>query len=191
MDGDDRRQADPAAARGRRLSRFEKGRSGNPNGRPRKGPAPRASAFDIVIDQELTVTQGGHSREFTVEEGLQLSTYKAALGGNGAARGKVMKMITKREQWLASRRPSPAPLPMLTEIDPRNANEALVILGIASLVPKTDSSDPYDRYLLEPWAVEAAVRRSSRQTLSAKDLLEIRRCTRDHKSLPRPVGDGR
>ena len=34
---------------------FRKGRSGNPNGRPKSSRASRASAFDIVVGKTLTV----------------------------------------------------------------------------------------------------------------------------------------
>ena len=154
-------------------------------------PPSRPSAFDTVIDQRLTVTQGGDTRELGVEEALQLKTYQDALSGNRPARREILKMIAKREIWLAAKRPPPAALPHRYEIDPENANEALVILGIASRDAKVTPTDPYERFLLEPWAVEAALRRSSRRTWSDKELLDIRRCSRDHQSLPRPVGQGK
>lgn len=86
-------------------SRFRKGQSGNAKGRPRSPPRPRASAFDIVIDRTLTVTQGGQARELTLEEALQHKTYQAAIAGNRAARREVLKMIAKREAWLATKAP--------------------------------------------------------------------------------------
>src|SRR5918993_3194127 len=86
-------------------SRFRKGESGNPKGRPkaRRGPAP--SAFDIVIDRTLTVTQNGEPREVPIEEALQRRTYQDALGGNRAARREVLKMIAKSEKCLAAKAP--------------------------------------------------------------------------------------
>ncbi len=86
-------------------SRFQKGRSGNPKGRPRSQPRPAASAFDIVMDRTLTVTQGGQARELTLEEALAHKTYQAAIAGNRAARRDVLKMIAKREKWLAEKAP--------------------------------------------------------------------------------------
>ena len=50
---------------------FEKGQSGNPAGRP-KARRPHNSAFDIIFDKTLTVTQGGVERELTVDETLQI-----------------------------------------------------------------------------------------------------------------------
>ena len=83
-------------------SRFRKGQSGNPKGRPRSERATPGSAFDIVIDKTLTVTQGGVPREVTVEEALQHRTYQDAIAGNRSARREVLKMIAAREKYLSA-----------------------------------------------------------------------------------------
>lgn len=166
-------------------TRFRSGQSGNPKGRPRKA-ASQQSAFDIVIDRTLTVTQNGVERELTIDEALQQRTYQDAIGGSRSARREVLKMIAKREKWIAAHAPVPKPPPfdLRMEHDPDNAHEALVLLGIASRHPDDWlPDDPYDRLLLEPWAVEAAFARRKR-TLEDRDLSEIRRCTRDARSIP-------
>ena len=48
------------------------------------------------------MTQGGVPREVTVEEALQHRTYQEAIAGNRAARREILKMIAKREQYLAA-----------------------------------------------------------------------------------------
>ena len=55
-------------------SRFRKGQSGNPKGRPKSRSVSATSAFDILIDRSLTVTQNGQLREVTIEEALQHRT---------------------------------------------------------------------------------------------------------------------
>ena len=171
-------------------SRFRKGESGNPKGRPkaRRGPAP--SAFDVVIDRTLTVTQNGEPREVLIEEALQRRTYQDAFGGNRAARREVLRMIAKRETWLAAKAPKYRPLKRLTEpVDPDNADEALILLGIAEPDPRWGgSNDGHERLLLRPWAVQAALSRSGRRRLSARDIAEIKRCTRDADTLRWPAG---
>ena len=73
-------------------TRFRKGVSGNPHGRPRKErPADSTSAFGVVIDRKLTVTQDGKSREVTVEEALQHKTYQNAIAGNRSGQREVLK----------------------------------------------------------------------------------------------------
>ena len=62
--------------------------------RQSQGPAEvrkeaRPSAFDIVFDKTLTVTQGGSERALTVEEALQLRTYQDAIAGNRPARREI------------------------------------------------------------------------------------------------------
>src|ERR671912_627425 len=134
-------------------SRFRKGQSGNPKGRPKARPSPPPSAFDVVIDRTLTVTQNGKPREVTVEEALQHKTYQDAIAGNRAARREVLKMIAKREKWLATKAQRHHPIEQLTEpVDPDNANEALVLLGIAEPDPRWNGpNDKYERLLLRPW----------------------------------------
>lgn len=174
-------------------SRFRKGESGNPRGRPRSKPAATSSAFDIIMDRLLTVTQGGQARELTVEEALQQRTYQDAIAGNRAARREVLKMIAKREKWLAANTTQKAPKVeiALEPKDPRNADEAMILLGIAERTPPWGENDRYDRLLLQPWAVQTALSRPGRRRLSAREVSEIKRCTKDPDTLrwPKSVED--
>lgn len=82
-------------------TRFRKGQSGNPKGRP-KARRPHISAFNIIFDKTLTVNQGGVERELTIDEALQLQTYQAALKGSRMAARTILKMIEKREGAIAA-----------------------------------------------------------------------------------------
>ena len=169
--------------------RFPKGTTGNKKGRPKSRRPPSISAFDIVLDRTLTVTEGRKPREVTLEEGLQQRTYQAAINGNRAAQREVLKMVIKREKWLAAKRPSPG-LNLLMEFEvPDNADEALLLLGIAELDTRSyPPEDKYQRLRLQPWAVQAALSRPGRRQLSAEDVSEIKRCTRDAETLRWPAG---
>jgi hypothetical protein len=173
-------------------TRFRKGESGNPKGRPRSNPPDSSSAFNVVFDRTLTLTQGGKPREVAVEEALQHRTYQDAIAGNRAARREVLKMIAKREKWLAAKAPKQRPVELLTEpTDPDNAHEALILLGIAEPDLRwTAEDDKYERLLLQPWAVQVALSRRGRRSLSAKDISEIKRCTKDAEKLRWPAGAG-
>lgn len=172
-------------------SRFAKGRSGNPKGRPKSEKTKTGSAFDIVIDKLLTVTQGGVAREVTVEEALQHQTYQAAIAGNRAARREVLKMIAKREQYLAAQRPpSVTKVELSQEIDPDNADAALLILGIARPDPRSTGPEySATHLLLEPWAVQAALsRRRGGRKPTDQERDEITRRTRNADILRWPRG---
>lgn len=172
-----------------RQTRFKKGQSGNPKGRPKR-EQPRASAFDIVMEQTLTVTQNGVERELSVDEALQLRTYQDALAGSRPARREVLKMIAKRERWLAAERPAKTIGMGKVEIEheARNADQALLILGIATEKPTPPHYGEKKDVLLqlEPWAVEAGLARSRRRQFDYKDIAEIRRCTRDPDTITWP-----
>lgn len=173
--------------------RFRKGESGNPKGRPRKErKRPSSSAFEVVLERSLTVMQNGEPRELTIEEALQHRTYQDALAGNRPARRQVLKMIEKREKWLADRAPKKEFHPVETKIeanDPENHNEAMLLLGIIDWDAKRqDYGGEYKRYLLEPWATQAALSRSGSKNIEQRDIDAIKRCTRDADSLRWPEG---
>ena len=160
-------------------SRFQKGRSGNPRGRPKKQVVVRHSAFDVVIDRALTILQGGKPRQVTVDEALQHKTYQDAIAGNRAARREVLKMIAKREKALSAKAPIAKPMTFrMVQPDPRNADEATLILGICRRDPDlADRPGEYDHLLVEAWAVEAALARRATRRLSKRDIDEAKRCT--------------
>lgn len=136
--------------------------------------------------------QNGKPRKVTVEEALQLRTYQNAIAGNRAAQREVLKMIDRREKWLASKKPKQhKDLKSLIELtDPRNADGALLLLGIAERddTRSNDSHNRYEHLLLRPWAVQAALSRPGRRRLSAQDVFEIKRCTREPDTLRWPAG---
>lgn len=153
--------------------RFQKGQSGNPAGRP-KARRPHVSAFDIVFDRILTVSQNGVERELTVDEALQLKTYQAALKGSRMAVRAVLKMIEKREIALAARAPKleprkTAPYVFIHECD--SANEAMTLLDIASIEEAPDGVGWGHRKMkLETWAAQAAISRPGRRALSQQNM---------------------
>ena len=170
--------------------RFLKGHSGNPKGRPRKQTTPpdaRCSAFEIVFEKRVTVTQGGVDQELSVEEALQLRTYQDALAGKRAAQRAVLKMIAKREKAIAANGQGILPLNTTkVEMDPRNADAAMCLLGIAAPDKSREEHNP-GAVLLEPWAVQAALgRRRGSKALTPKDIDDIERCTRAPETLRWP-----
>ncbi|MCB1498642.1 MAG: hypothetical protein KDK07_02450 [Bauldia sp.] len=172
-------------------NRFKKGTSGNPKGRPRKRlQETTGSAFDILIDKTLTITRNGVAREATVEEAIQHRTYQDAIAGNRSAIKEVLKMIAKRDKALAARRKPKIPsFKRLVEYDPDNADEAMLILGIACRDDRWVDRGFPDRLLLETWAVRVALgRRKGGRRLTGNEIADINRCTREPDKVRWPRG---
>jgi hypothetical protein len=169
---------------------FAKGRSGNLKGRPTSSRPSEASALDVVVEKILTVAHHGGTREMTMEEALQQRTYRDAVAGKRMPQREVLKWIMKREVWLAKHAPQPSRSKITRHIspDPDNADDALLLLGIATPNPaRTDIRADRAQLLLEPWAVQAALRRRrGGQRLTDGDRDAIRRCTRDPDCLRWP-----
>lgn len=166
--------------------RFEKGRSGNPAGRP-QARRPNNSAFDIIFDKTFTVMQGGTERELTVDEALQIQTYQAALKGSKMAVRAVLKMIEKREAALSKRNPVKTSGPKL-EIEhcSSNADQALRLLGIATDEHNMLGGGDARTLKLATWAAQLAISRPGRRTLTDKDVDDINRHTADPQAIRWP-----
>jgi hypothetical protein len=168
--------------------RFQKGQSGNPSGRPRKR-RPHVSAFDVIFDKTLTVSQQGVERELTVDQALQLQTYQAALKGSRMAIRAVLKMIEKREVALAKLHPAPAAKPFASrfELDPRNVDDAMLLLGVTVRDPSWTGPCKYGtRMKLSAWAAQEGISRPGRKPLNERQISEINRVTLDSMKLKWP-----
>lgn len=169
-----------------RGGRFVKGQSGNPKGRP-KARRPNVSAFDIIFDKKLSSSQGGVEQEISVDEALQLQTYQAALKGSKMAVRAVLKMISKREAAVLKTGPTPVPYAMdwKWEEDPRNADDAMLLLGITVPDPKwTGGFCKYGKRMkMSDWAAQAGISRPGRRVLETKDMEGIKMCALNPQNL--------
>ncbi len=138
--------------------RFTQGRSPNPAGRPRKASPAAASAFDVILDQMVPVTQDGVAREVTVEEALQHETLRAALKGQRRAFRAVLGWIDARERARGALRPQFPEITLEFEHDPSNADEAMSILGITGPNP----NPRHETAKLQTWVTQAALSRPGR-----------------------------
>ncbi|MBV7257969.1 DUF5681 domain-containing protein [Erythrobacter crassostreae] len=165
-------------------TRFTKGQSGNPKGRPPKPRRPNISAFEIILDKTLITARYGKQREATVEEALQQQTLKDAFAGKRMAIRKVLKMIEKREAALAKKNGSPpTPIALEGHHGAQNANEAMRILGIS----EPEAAMP-SRWKLMAWAAQAALTRAKSKRFTAKDVGDMKFFTFDADTIRWPRG---
>ncbi len=138
-------------------SRFRKGRSGNPRGRPkgRKSTIP----YDTVLGQEVTIREDGRERRVSAAEAFLLQLAKKGLEGDGgAARASLTAIEEARERRLSGDDIDVIRIVML--FVGFSANGALEPLRMAR---KLDRYRPTARMVLEPWIVEAALARLDRR----------------------------
>jgi hypothetical protein len=153
-------------------TRFTKGRSGNPAGRPRGRH--REAPYESVLGKMLKIREGGAERHITAAEVFLLQLAKRGLEGDGAAARESLATIEQ-----ARERKGDACLTEISEIvmvgvAPGSVTSALEPLRMARKL------DPYRetaRMALEPWLVEAALARLS-QPLSPVDQRIVVKATR-------------
>jgi Family of unknown function (DUF5681) len=154
-----------------RSTRFPKGQSGYPTGRPRGRH--QEAPYEAVLGQIVTIREGGVERQVSATEAFFLQHSKRALEGDGAATRTTLAVIE-----YAKERPSADHGFIRTIIRlivaPGSVTYALMPLRMAKKL------DPYRetaRMALEPWLVEAALARLDRR-LSPADQRTIVKATR-------------
>jgi hypothetical protein len=151
-------------------TRFHKGRSGNPRGRPpgRHNRPP----YDAVLGQIVTIKEGGVDRRVTAAEAFLLYLAKCGLDGDGAAARWTMAAIEEAQGERSVR----GPLTIVRVIvAPGSVNSALQLLRMGR---KLDRYRVSARMLLEPWLIEHALARLGERRLSREEQAKVVQATR-------------
>jgi hypothetical protein len=153
-------------------SRFAKGTSGNPKGRPRGRH--RAAPYEAVLGQMVTIRDGAVEKRMSAAEAFMLHLAKRGLEGDGPAGRALMTTIEKVcGQKAVSENRIDAIVHQV--VAPGSVNTALVPLRMAQ---KLDPYRPSARMMLEPWIVEAALARLGDRRLAREEQEMVLAATR-------------
>jgi Family of unknown function (DUF5681) len=156
-------------------TRFAKGRSGNPSGRPRERH--RQAPYESVLGQIVKIREGGAERHVTAAEAFLLQLAKRGLKGDGAAAREYLAMIEQARERLRAGQ-SPISTIVLVGVAPGSVTSALEPLRMAK---KLDPHRETARMVLESWLVEAALARLDRTLSSAEQRTIVDATRTPHK----------
>ncbi|KPF61833.1 DUF5681 domain-containing protein [Porphyrobacter sp. AAP60] len=155
-----------------RATRFTKGRSGNPKGRPRNRH--RAIPHDAVLGQMVTVRENGKEWRVTAAEAFLLQLTQKGLAGDNAAARASLEAI---ERARASRPDNTQRITTIVLTAIENGTDAILEpLGLAIKKYPTDESRV--RWEINPWIVQAALERLGDRQLTQDEQREVWEATR-------------
>ena len=155
-----------------RATRFAKGRSGNPKGRPKNRR--REVPYDAVLGQMVTIREDGCERRVTAAEAFLLQLTQKGLSGDGAAARSSLEAIEAARASVVDETEQIEVIIMKPVWS--GADVILDTLGLAML--KYPEDQKRARWEINPWAVEAALKRLGSRTLTHAEQREVWRNTR-------------
>lgn len=153
-------------------SRFAKGQSGNPKGRPRGRH--RMAPYEAVLGQMVTIRDGAVEKRMSAAEAFMLHLAKRGLEGDGPAGRALMATIDEASSQKVAEEMLPRTI-IHAMVMPGSVNPALEPLRIAR---KLDPYRPSARMMLEPWIVEVALERLGDRKLTREEQRTVLAATR-------------
>lgn len=153
-------------------TRFQKGRSGNPKGRPRNRH--REIPYDAVLGQMVTIREDGRERRVTAAEAFLLQLTQKGMAGDSAATRASLEAIEAARD--ARSEATHGISKLIITIVGSGADAILAKLGIATRKNPTDEARM--RWELNPWIVETALARLGDRQLTEDEQREVLNATR-------------
>ena len=160
-------------------TRFTKGRSGNPKGRPKHRH--RQLPYDTVLGQMVTIREDGRERRVTAAEAFLLQLTRKGLQGDSAAARSSLAAI---ETALASRGAQSADEILRVVLVTYGVGIVLEALGMGIKRHRLDKARV--RWELQPWIVQAALDRLGGHTLKEDEQRVVWDITRRPRSVNWP-----
>jgi hypothetical protein len=147
-------------------TKFKKGQSGNPGGRPPNRH--RALPYEAVLGQMVTIREDGRERRVTAAEAFLLQLTRKGLQGDSAATRASLGAI---ETARAMRAPNGQDEPIRIVFRGFGVGSALEMLGLA--IKTHPLHHQRVRCWLRPWIVEAALARLGSRRLDEVEQREV------------------
>lgn len=149
-------------------SRFQKGHSGNPRGRPR-GRGNKRAPYDAVLGQKVVIRTNGKEGNVTAAEAFLLQMTQKGLAGDASAARAMLDAMEKAPASIAATKSTDLAVILLQFRSTDRDGRLLELICDLGMARKLDAYRETARVVLDVWMVELALSRLKERRLSSEN----------------------